>query len=159
MPSTLMFEEIKLSRQEYKESVEDLLKGRTMSVYSLLLTRNEMGVREIQRELGFSSPSLAMHHLKKLEDAGLVTKNEHGEYSVAKTVRVGSLTLFVRIGKRFLPRFVFLATLLTGMLVVYLGFFCSWPLVVQDIMYIAMSAVAIILSLYEGYRLLMLKPA
>ncbi len=159
MPQTLTFEEIELSRREYKESVEELLKGRTMSVYSLLLTRNEMGVREIQKELGFSSPSLSKHHLKKLEDAGLVTKNEHGEYSVAKTVRVGSLTLFVRIGKRFLPRFVFLATLLTGMLVIYLGFLCSWPLVAQDIMYIAMSVVAIALSLYEGYRLLMLKPA
>ncbi|MFQ5834283.1 MAG: winged helix-turn-helix domain-containing protein [Candidatus Thorarchaeota archaeon] len=145
--------------EEYRENIEELLKGRTMSVYSLLLTQDKLGVREIQRQLGFSSPSLSMHHLKKLEDAGLVTKNEHGEYSVARTVRVGSLTLFVRIGKRFLPRFLFLGTLLIGMLLVYLVFFCSWPLVAQDVMYIAMSAVAIVLSLYEGYRLLMLKPA
>ncbi|MFW9847181.1 MAG: winged helix-turn-helix domain-containing protein [Candidatus Thorarchaeota archaeon] len=148
-----------MSTEETDQGIEDLLKGRTMSVYSLLLTRDQMGVREIQRELGFSSPSLSKHHLKKLEEAGLVSKNAHGEYSVAKTVRVGSLTLFVRIGKRFLPRFVFLATLFTGMLVIYLAFFCEWPLRGEDIMFIAMGLIAILMSLYEGYRLLMLKPA
>lgn len=148
-----------MSTEETDQGIEDLLKGRTMSVYSLLLTRDQMGVREIQRELGFSSPSLSKHHLKKLEEAGLVSKNAHGEYSVARTVRVGSLTLFVRIGKRFLPRFVFLATLFTGMLVIYLAFFCEWPLRGEDIMFIAMGLIAILMSLYEGYRLLMLKPA
>ncbi|MFW9804623.1 MAG: winged helix-turn-helix domain-containing protein, partial [Candidatus Thorarchaeota archaeon] len=60
------------------KDIEELLKGRTMSVYSLLLTRDQMGVREIQRELGFSSPSLSKHHLQKLEAAGLVSKNAHG---------------------------------------------------------------------------------
>ena len=148
-----------MNKEEYDQRIEELLKGRTMSVYSLLLTREQMGVREIQRELGLSSPSLSKHHLAKLEDAGLVSKNEHGEYSVAKTVRVGSLTLFVRIGKRFLPRFLFLATLFTGMLFIYLALFCEWPPGGNDIMFISMSLIAIIMSLYEGYRLLMLKPA
>lgn len=118
-----------------------------------------MGVREIQRELGFSSPSLSKHHLQKLEEAGLVSKNPHGEYYVAKTVRVGSLTLFVRIGKRFLPRFIFLATLFAGMLAVYAALFMSWPPEGGDLMYIAMSIIAIAMSLYEGWRLLVLKPA
>ncbi|MFX1262565.1 MAG: winged helix-turn-helix domain-containing protein [Promethearchaeota archaeon] len=148
-----------MSTEEDVQSIEELLKGRTMSVYSLLLTRDEMGVREIQRELGFSSPSLSKHHLTKLEEAGLVTKNAHGEYSVARTVRVGSLTLFVRIGKRFLPRFAFLATLFTGMLIVYLAFYCEFPPRGEDIMFIAMGLIAVLMSLYESYRLLMLKPA
>ena len=146
-------------QEDYQQSVEELLQGRTMTVYSLLLTRDAMGVREIQRELGFSSPSLSKHHLTKLEGAGLVSKNPHGEYSVSKSVRVGSLTLFVRIGKRFLPRFIFLATLFIGMLLVYLAFFISWPPTGGDMMYIAMSIIAIGMSIYEGYRLLVLKPA
>ncbi|MFX1367847.1 MAG: winged helix-turn-helix domain-containing protein [Promethearchaeota archaeon] len=146
-------------QEDYRQSVEELLQGRTMTVYSLLLTREAMGVREIQRELGFSSPSLSKHHLTKLEDAGLVMKNPHGDYSVSKSVRVGSLTLFVRIGKRFLPRFVFLATLFVGMLLVYLAAFMSWPPTGGDLMYITMSTIAITMSLYEGYRLLVLKPA
>jgi hypothetical protein len=148
-----------MSHETEDKDIEELLKGRTMSVYSLLLTRDQMGVREIQRELGLSSPSLSKHHLQKLETAGLVSKNAHGEYSVSKTVRVGSLTLFVRIGKRFLPRFAFLATLFTGMLVVYLAFFCEWPRRGGDLMFIAMGLIAVVMSLYEGYRLLMLKPA
>jgi predicted DNA-binding transcriptional regulator len=148
-----------LSQEKDDKDIEELLKGRTMSVYSLLLTRDQMGVREIQRELGLSSPSLSKHHLQKLENAGLVSKNVHGEYSIAKTVRVGSLTLFVRIGKRFLPRFAFLATLFIGMLVVYLAFFCEWPPRGEDIMFISMGLIAVVMSLYEGYRLLMLKPA
>jgi hypothetical protein len=148
-----------MSHEAEDKDIEELLKGKTMSVYSLLLTRDKMGVREIQRELGLSSPSLSKHHLKKLEAAGLVSKNAHGEYSVTKTVRVGSLTLFVRIGKRFLPRFAFLATLFSGMLVVYLAFFCEWPPRGEDIMFIIMGLTAIVMSLYEGYRLLMLKPA
>lgn len=148
-----------MSHEIEDKDIEDLLKGKTMSVYSLLLTREQMGVREIQRELGLSSPSLSKHHLQKLESAGLVSKNAHGEYSVIRVVRVGSLTLFVRIGKRFLPRFIFLATLFTGMLVVYLAFFCKWPLRGEDIMFIAMGLIAVAMSLYEGYRLLMLKPA
>ncbi|MFW9888245.1 MAG: winged helix-turn-helix domain-containing protein [Candidatus Thorarchaeota archaeon] len=148
-----------MSTEEEVQSIEELLKGRTMSVYSLLLTRDKMGVREIQRELGFSSPSLSKHHLTKLEEAGLVTKNAHGEYSVARTVRVGSLTLFVRIGKRFLPRFAFLATLFTGMLIIYLALYCEFPPRGEDIMFIAMGLIAVLMSLYESYRLLMLKPA
>ncbi|MFW9912780.1 MAG: winged helix-turn-helix domain-containing protein [Candidatus Thorarchaeota archaeon] len=148
-----------MSHEVEEKDIEELLKGKTMSVYSLLLTREQMGVREIQRELGLSSPSLSKHHLQKLESAGLVSKNAHGEYSVIKTVRVGSLTLFVRIGKRFLPRFAFLATLFAGMLVVYLAFFCKWPLRGEDIMFIAVGLVAVAMSLYEGYRLLTLKPA
>jgi predicted transcriptional regulator len=80
------------------ETVDKLLKGRTMSVYALLLSQGEMGVREVQRELGFSSPSLALHHLTKLTELDLVKKDAHGNYTVSRTVRVGSLSLFFKLG-------------------------------------------------------------
>jgi DNA-binding transcriptional ArsR family regulator len=142
----------------YREEITQLLQGKTMSVYALLLTHDKLGVREIQRELRFSSPSLSKHHLNKLLEAGLVTKNPHGEYSISKTVRVGSLTLFVKVGKRLLPRFMFLATLFISMLLAYVILFVNWPLKGQDIMFITLSIIATAIVLFEGQKILLLKP-
>lgn len=54
--------------------IEAELKGKTMLVYMhlLRLDRPSVGVREVQRALGFSSPSVAAYHLNKLRDLGLV---------------------------------------------------------------------------------------
>ncbi|MFW9793516.1 MAG: winged helix-turn-helix domain-containing protein [Candidatus Thorarchaeota archaeon] len=141
-----------------RDLVDKLLKGRTMSVYALLLSNEEMGVRDVQRALGFSSPSLALHHLTKLTELDLVTKDIDGIYSVKRTVRVGSLSLFIKFGTRLLPRFLFLGTLFTAMLLLYLALFISWPLTGGDIMFIGMSLIAILLSFYESRRIWLLKP-
>jgi len=143
---------------EEQELVSKMLKGRTMRVYSLLLTNDKLGVREIQRTLGFSSPSLALHHLTKLCDLDLVDKNEHGEYFATEIVKVGSLSLFVRIGKALLPRFVFLATLFVGALITYSMLFIQWPLTGGDVMFIGVCVVALIVVLYESRRIWLLAP-
>ena len=102
--------------------IEALLKGKTLLVYLYLLRKaNEegVGVREVQRMLGFSSPSVASYHLQKLVDLGLVRK-ERGQYLLAREVRVGILRHFVMIGRFMLPRYLFYAVLLTTMLITYL---------------------------------------
>lgn len=147
-----------MSEDPDKDLVDKLLKGRTMSVYALLLSSGEMGVRDVQRALGFSSPSLALHHLTKLSELDLVTKDIDGVYSVTRTVRVGSLSLFIKFGTRLLPRFLFLGTLFSAMLVIYLLVFVSWPLTGGDIMFISMSLIAILLSFNETRRIWLLKP-
>ena len=129
-----------------------------MSVYALLLSQGGMGVREVQRTLGFSSPSLALHHLTKLADLDLVTKDPHGIYEVTKTVRVGSLSLFLRIGTRLLPRYLFLVSFIAVMLTVYLLAFASWPLTGPDIMFLALSSICIAVLAYESRRIWLLKP-
>ncbi len=138
--------------------VDRLLKGRTMSVYALLLSSGDMGVRDVQRALGFSSPSLALHHLTKLMELDLVTKDSNGIYGVTRTVRVGSLSLFIKFGTRLLPRFLFLGTLFCGMLIVYILVFASWPLTSADIMVISMSVIAVLFSFYETRQIWLLKP-
>ena len=147
-----------MSSDPDRDTVDKLLKGRTMSVYALLLSQGEMGVREVQRELGFSSPSLALHHLTKLAELQLVKKDEHGVYTVSKTVRVGSLSLFIKFGSRLLPRFLFLGTLFTAMLLLYLVFFLSWPPTGGDLMFVVLSVIAIIVVFYESRRIWLLKP-
>jgi hypothetical protein len=147
-----------MSDEEDRDLVNKLLKGRTMSVYALLLSNEGMGVREIQRALGFSSPSLALHHLTKLSELDLVTKDADGVYSVTRTVRVGSLSLFIKFGSHLLPRFLFLGTLFSAMLVVYLVIFVSWPLTGGDIMFLSLSIIAILISFHESRRIWLLKP-
>ena len=140
------------------DTIDKLLKGRTMSVYALLISQGELGVREVQRELGFSSPSLALHHLAKLVELDLVKKDVHGNYTVSRTVRVGSLSLFIKLGSRLLPRFLFLGTLFTAMLIVYMAFFFSWPPTGGDLMFLVMSIIAILVVFHESRRIWLLKP-
>lgn len=103
------------------EVIESELKGKTMLVYMFMLKNpgNPVGVREVQRKLGFSSPSVSSYHLNKLMDLGLV-ENIHGDYQVTKEVKVGILRQFVTFGGVMLPRFLFYAVLMTTMLITYI---------------------------------------
>ncbi len=64
--------------EEDKEKVlESELKGVTLRVYWHILgvdNKENIGVRQIQRGLGLSSPSVALHHLEKLRTLGLLEK-------------------------------------------------------------------------------------
>ena len=100
--------------------LEAELRGKTFRVYAYMLMRGKpsYGVREIQRALGLSSPSVAAYHLTKLERMGLVGKRL-GEYYVAKEVDVGVLRQFMKVGRLRFPRCSFYAVLITSMLVTY----------------------------------------
>jgi len=103
-----------------EENVASQLKGNTLRVYWHLLqsSRNTVGARETQRALGFSSPALAVYHLEKLSDLGLVEK-ERGEYRLVKKVDVGVLRQFIRLGTLVLPRYMVYAGLFTTLLIFY----------------------------------------
>lgn len=104
-----------------QESVASKLKGNTLRVYWHLLRTSHVAVgpREIQRRLGFSSPALAVYHLEKLIELGLVQK-VGGEYQLIKVVNVGILKQFVRLGTFILPRYTLYATMFTTLLIFYL---------------------------------------
>lgn len=105
--------------------IESQLKGKTLLVYWYLLrsSRSLVGVREIQRVLGFSSPSVAAHHLDKLLSLGLVDKKLTGEYFLKQEVKVGLLRFFTRLGRFLVPRYLFYSVWLSTMLFVYLIFY------------------------------------
>lgn len=102
--------------------IESKLKGKTLQVYWYLLrsSNQSAGVREIQRSLGFSSPSVAVHHLEKLQDLRLVTKRGTGEYVLVEEVKVGLLRFFTRVGRFLVPRYLFYSLWLSTMLFTYL---------------------------------------
>ena len=101
-----------------EEKVESELKGNTLRVYWTLLRSENgvVGVREVQRSLGFSSPNLALYHLRKLEDLGLVGK-ERGEYRLIREVRVGVLKQFTKMGTLMIPRYTLYSTMFTTLLI------------------------------------------
>jgi hypothetical protein len=104
-----------------EEEISSQLKGNTLRVYWELLKSSDdmVGVREIQRSLGFSNPSLASYHLNKLEKLDLVEK-KHGDYYLTKKVRVGVLKQFTKVGGFMLPRYVLYATMFTSLLFFYI---------------------------------------
>jgi len=105
--------------------IESELKGKTLLVYWYFLKSptSPVGVREIQRSLRFSSPSVAAHHLEKLLSLGLVEKTNTGEYFLVQEVKVGMLRLFTKIGHFLVPRYLFYSVWLTTMLVFYIVYY------------------------------------
>jgi LexA DNA binding domain-containing protein len=102
-----------------RDRVEYEMRGKTLKVYAHLLRVDTSGVREIQRDLGFSSPSVALHHLEKLERLGVVGQDSMGRYFIAKKVDVGILSAFTSIGRLTLPRLGFYAAFFSTIALAY----------------------------------------
>ncbi len=97
------------------------LRGKTLQVYLYLLKHGKaVGVREVQKELGFSSPSVAFHHLDKLIDLGIIERDQYERYVLMKKVDTGILHSFVSIAGLTLPRLGFYAAFFSTIAVAYL---------------------------------------
>jgi len=98
-----------------KESTDNL-KGTTLEIYRFMLKIGRpVGVREVQRGLNLSSPSIAVYHLSKLEDACLV-KRQGSDYVINKVLLQNS----VRIGRFLFPKYLFYSILAVAFLIVEL---------------------------------------
>ncbi|MCW3992689.1 MAG: hypothetical protein NWE79_08255 [Candidatus Bathyarchaeota archaeon] len=132
--------------------IEAELKGKTMLVYMHLLrvNRPSVGVREVQRTLGFSSPSVAAYHLNKLRDLGLVD-SERGDYRLVREVKIGVLRQFVTVGGFMLPRLLFYAVLVTTMFATYI---LQFPMTLSryNVSALLMGAVPAVILWYETIK-------
>ncbi|MCW4004471.1 MAG: winged helix-turn-helix domain-containing protein [Candidatus Bathyarchaeota archaeon] len=94
------------------EKESETLKGTALDIYRLLLKANKpLGIREIQRILKLSSPSIAQHHLARLEEACLV-KREWGDYVINRV----ELQNCVKISSFLIPRHFFYLIFAVGVL-------------------------------------------
>ncbi|NWG09826.1 MAG: hypothetical protein HXX80_05955 [Nitrososphaerales archaeon] len=137
------------------EEIESELKGKSLRVYWYMLKQgNPVGIREVQRALGFSSPSIANHHLEKLMSLGLIEKDDYGRYLLKEYVNVGALQSFTKIGKFLLPRYSFYASFFTTLLIVYI---CQYA---RSLNVFALSSmlIATIIFWYETMRVWRRKP-
>jgi len=121
--------------------------GRLARVYFVLLKAGRpMGVREVQRLAGLSSPSSAKHYLDKLVELGLAEKTS-GEY-VAKVSGQSLMSVYIGLLGSVVPRLVPYAVFSTVLLAVFS------TLAKPPIECVVVAAVPTALLWIEGLRLL-----
>jgi hypothetical protein len=139
------------------EAAENVLEERvggenvTFRVYVFLLRVGEASVRDVYRGCSLSSPSLALHHLEKLEGLSLVRKDENGVYHVIAR-KFGILHFFYRTGTWLVPRSFFYMVLYAAIALASAFFLPSGMLEVGMIV----SAIGFTTSLVDTVLLLRL---
>jgi hypothetical protein len=128
-----------------REKVVKNLNGRTLMVYFVLLNKKSIGVRELQRHLDLSSPSVAKYHLEKLVNLHLV-ENRNGIYHLDQKADLPILTSWVLIGKFLLPKAIFIALFFTFLFIGYLAFiYTYWN---KDSLFVILFGVGIMLYVW-----------
>jgi DNA-binding transcriptional ArsR family regulator len=142
-----------------ENELEYALRGKAWKVYwHLLKTGSPQSVREVQRALRFSSPSVANHHLEQLRELGLVQKEElGGHYFLVGEVKIGVLRHYVKLGKLLFPRFFFYAVFSTTFLLVYLLMFLQ-SFTRDNLFIISFGAVVCLVFWYEALRVWAMRP-
>jgi len=144
---------------EGETAFEYALRGKDWKVYWLLLKNSRpMTVREVQRMLHFSSPSVALHHLEQLRTLGLVRKEDvGGNYSLVSEVKIGVLRHFIKLGKTLFPRYFFYAVFSTTFYLFYVlalmqGF------TRENLFILSFGAIVLAIFWYEAVRVWSMKP-
>jgi repressor of nif and glnA expression len=127
---------------------KDVLRGLTLKVYRFILKNDKpVGIREVQRALNLSSPTLALYHINKLEEAGLIKKELNG-YVVDRVV----LENLVRFRRILIPRNLFYMIFLISSLVM-LAVFLRPPILTREYVFsLAVISIAAATSVYETVR-------
>jgi hypothetical protein len=126
--------------------------GKTWDVYLCILTSSApIGVRDIWRALGFSSPSLAQYHVNKLLDLKLIETTTGGKYVTNDEERLEALRSFLMLRGMLIPRMVVYAALLSGVLVSYVLFW-PWRGDFRDLMTLSVTLFSIAAFLFEAVK-------
>jgi hypothetical protein len=142
-----------------ENELEYALRGKAWKVYWLLLkTGAPLSVREVQRALHFSSPSIANHHLEQLRSLGLVEKQDvGGAYVLVNEIKIGVLKHYVRLGKVLFPRYFFYAVFSTTFYLAFLLFLLN-GFTRESLFMICFGAFVCAIFWYEAVRVWSLRP-
>jgi len=125
-----------------EEESADILRGTSLDIYSLLLkTSKPLGIREIQRILDLSSPSVAQYHLSKLEHAGFL-KRESGNYVINQVV----LDNRVKISRFLIPRYLFYS--IFAVIIFFIELVFLRPAVINRAYFFFMAATLIFILIF-----------
>ena len=103
-----------MTKPDHKETSE--IKGNTLRVYLYLLKTGTSELRDVQRSLELSTPSLASYHLGKLVEGGYVSRDERGHYIVVWDSTKELLEGYIRIGTVVFPQLFFFSVLFTAVI-------------------------------------------
>jgi DNA-binding Lrp family transcriptional regulator len=135
-----------------QDDIEALLKGTTWKVYKYILENGPAGIREIQKQLKLSTPSLAIYHLNKLEQEGIIKKDKNG-YTAQKIF----LKNRVKIRKMLIPRHFFYSLLIISALIVQLAIFKPHIITRDYTFSLTIMATIAAICLYETIRAIIKK--
>jgi len=144
---------------EDETKFEYMLRGKAWKVYWLLLkSGHPLSVREVQRALHFSSPSIAQHHLEQLCELGLVEKQDVGNrYALVSEVKIGVLKHFLKVGRFLFPKYFFYAVFSTTSYIIYLATLMH-ALTRESLFIILFGAIVSAIFWYEAIKMWSLKP-
>jgi hypothetical protein len=128
-----------------------IIRGNTVRVYLFVLKNGPSELREVQRGLKLSTPSLAFYHLSRLVESGLVNRTEDGKYVVVSDISADLIDGYVKFGRRIIPQLFFLSLIFTIILAYYVYLIWRLPLDRDDIVTIVYS-LSIIVLWYETIR-------
>lgn len=148
--------------QEDNAPADELLHGKALQIYWYLLSAGESGIRDIQRNLGISSPSLVHYQINKLVSQGLVQQNATTEkYFIAEPLKTGIFSFYIILGKKLIPRFLFyLSFLIMGLILYLLVIFSRNPFLfyLEDFLFLSFNILGIVFFSFEGYKVNKLRP-
>jgi hypothetical protein len=129
---------------------KDILRGLTLKIYKFILSNDKpVGIREVQRALNLSSPTLALYHMNKLEETGFIKKELNG-YVADRIV----LENFVRLRSVLIPRNFFYTVFLVTSLI-FLGVFLRPPILTREYVFsLGVLIIAAATSVYETTKAL-----
>ncbi len=128
----------------------DILKGTTLKVYRFMFREGKpLGVHEVQRGLGLSSPSLASYHIDKLLQAELIKEQDKG-YVVDRIV----FENMIRVRRRLIPFQVTYSIFFLVTLFILLTYLRPPEVTSTYVFGLIVNLAAIFFSLYEVIRAL-----
>jgi repressor of nif and glnA expression len=129
---------------------KDILRGLTLKVYKFILKNDKpVGIREVQRALNLSSPTLALYHMNKLEEAGFIKKELNGY--VADRIILENL---IRLRRVLIPRHFFYTVFFVASLIFLVVFLRPSMLTREYIFSLGVVSVAAATSVYETIKAL-----
>lgn len=135
--------------KERSEVSDSELSGTTYRVYRYMLKQNRpMGISEVQRGLGLSSPSVAQYHIKKLFRLGLVREEQEG-YVVDRVV----IENVIRIRRVSLPLQIAYVAFFGATLFILLSFLSSPTISSLYFLAVMINVAALGIFLYESYKI------
>lgn len=120
----------------------------TWRTYLYMLKVRDSSSRDVQNALGFSSPTLAQHHLEKLRRYGLASKGHNGTYHVIPR-SFGILRLYIKNGRWIVPRTTFFVIIFALLSV---GFTLSLPQHGFFLYALLLSIAGLAYALYETFQ-------
>jgi len=125
--------------------------GNALRIYLYLVTHGPSELREIQRGLNLSTPSLASYHLSRLMEAKYVEQDRESRYVAIKESSTEILEGYSKVGTALVPQLFFFAILFTILTAFFSYQACTQPN--NTLFLIAVSIAMVILLWYETIRL------